>query len=254
MYTLKNLSSYYAKNKALNNISLGIYNNALISLIGSNGSGKTTLLRVLAGLQNYSGSALLNEREIKNYKRRDFSRLVSIMPSAKNFHPAYNFTAYEIISMSRLPFKNLFGKLNAHDENIIYSVSEMLDIKNLLHRNILTLSDGERQLILLASALAQNTNIIILDEPTSALDPDKAARVFKILRELAENKIIIAAVHDINISLAFSNYYIALKKGCLISHGLTQNLNAAVLEKLYNSRFENYFNNKGDVMWRAVPD
>ena len=259
MYKLKNLYSGYKNKIILKNITLEFSDlkGSLIALIGQNGGGKTTLLRVMSGLQKYSGSVLLNNREVKNYSRREFSKCVTFMMSTKNFNPVYPFTAREIISMGRMPYKNLFGRLNADDEKIINHVSEMLNVKKFLERNILELSDGERQLIFLASALVQNTDIIILDEPVSALDPDKSARVFKILSELAHSgKIIIAAVHDLNIAAAYSDFYIALNNGELISHGRTKNLNADILEKLYNAHFEKYFNNNNqdDVMWRVVPE
>ena len=176
------------------------------------------------------------------------------MMSSKNFNPAYPFTAREIISFGRLPFKNLFGILNADDEKIINHVSEMLNVKKFLDSNIMNLSDGERQLILLASALVQDTQTIILDEPVSALDPDKSARVFKILSELAsKGKTIIAAVHDINIATAYSDFYIALKSGEIISHGQIKNLNANILSRLYDINFTAY-THENKIMWHAEPE
>ena len=130
----------------------------------------------------------------------------------------------------------------------------MLNVKKFLDSNIMNLSDGERQLILLASALVQDTQTIILDEPVSALDPDKSARVFKILSELAsKGKTIIAAVHDINIATAYSDFYIALKSGEIISHGQIKNLNANILSRLYDINFTAY-THENKIMWHAEPE
>ena len=246
MYTIKNLYTDYKKNLILKNLSLEIPE-GLVTLIGSNGSGKTTLLNVLAGLKKYSGNVLLDGHEVKNISRKNFARSVSFVMSSKNFKPSYSFTVKEIISMGRLPFQNLFSRLSSDDEELIYNAASTLKISHLLTRNITTLSDGERQLTFIASALAQDTKIILLDEATNSLDPDKAARVLEILEKSGKN--IIMAVHDINIS---SDYYVALKNGNLISHG--KFLNESLLEELYNSKFISYFNSeRDDLMWRALP-
>lgn len=118
----------------------------------------------------------------------------------------------------------------------------------------MTLSDGERQLAFIACSLAQDTSIILLDEPTSALDPDKSAKVFALLKRLSDNgRSIIAAVHDINLSLSYSHYYIALKEGRLISHG--RKISGDVLRELYGAEFIPYHNyERNDSMWRALPE
>ncbi len=233
------------------NLNLNFPDGAFISLIGQNGSGKTTLLRALTGLQKYSGSIKLNNVEIKNYSRRNLAGYITLMQSSKNFNPVHPFNVKEIISMSRLHLKNLFSGLNSQDEQIILNSAKIAGVEKFLLRNIMTLSDGEKQLILFAGVLAQETQIILLDEPTSALDPDKSLKVFKILRELANNgKIIIAAVHDLNISAGFSDYYIGLKNGKLLFNG--KNLNANILKDLYNVNFEEYKNKSGGLIWLAI--
>lgn len=253
MYSLKNLSAGYSNFPVLKNLSLTLQENSFISLIGPNGSGKTTLLKVLAGLLDYSGSVKLHDKELRKISRKNFARSVGFVMSAKNFHPSSDFTVKEIIAMGRLPFMSLFSRLTPHDNEIIYSSADTLKISCILDRKILSLSDGQKQLTLLACVLAQKTKIILLDEPTSSLDPDKSAMVFSLLRKLADNgKLIIAAVHDINSAMPFSHGYLALKDGVLISHG--HKLNHEVLEKLYGTEFYAYYDEKGnESMWRALP-
>ncbi len=253
MYNVSNLSAGYGKNIVLKDISLEIQR-GFTSLIGPNGSGKSTLLRVLAGLKGYSGSVRLFGHEVRDIPRRKFARMVSTVMSDKGFSPSYPFTVKEIIAMGRLPYRGVFSGLTRNDENIIEHSAEILGISHLMGRDIITLSDGERQIVFIACAMAQDTGIILLDEPTSSLDPDRAARVFSLLRSLADGgKTVIAAVHDINASLPYSDCYIALHKGMLISHGLK--VNADVLMELYGTKFASYHNDeRNDEMWRALPE
>ena len=253
-YSLKNLCAGWDKisDPVLKNLSLQIPH-GLISIIGPNGSGKSTLLRVLAGLKGYSGSLTLQGREVSTLKRREFARTVSAVLSDKNLKPSYPFSVREIIAMGRLPYRGLFSRLTRNDITIIERSAEILGITHLLERDIMTLSDGERQTAFIACGLAQETSTLLLDEPTSSLDPDRSAKVFAVLRTLADGgRTVIAAVHDINLSLSFSDYYIALKNGVLISNGCK--ISADVLSGLYGTKFISYHNDeRNDLMWRALP-
>ena len=110
--------------------------------------------------------------------------------------------------------------------------------------------------MLIACGLAQDTDIMLLDEPANSLDPDKSARVYALLRMLADDgKSIIASVHDVNIPRAYSDYYIALKEGKLISHGDIRELDEEILHELYGVRFKAYYDNeRNGLMWRALPE
>ena len=253
MYSIKNLCASYGSKSVLRNITLDIPP-GLVSLIGPNGSGKSTLLRVLSGLMPYSGNVSLHGREVRSFTRRDFARNASFVMSSSSFKPSYPFSVREIIEMGRLPYRGVFDRLTKSDNNLINRSAEILGITHLLERDIMTLSDGERQLAFIACSLAQDTSIILLDEPTSALDPDKSAKVFALLKRLSDNgRSIIAAVHDINLSLSYSHYYIALKEGRLISHG--RKISGDVLRELYGAEFIPYHNyERNDSMWRALPE
>jgi len=249
IYTIKNLFANYGNNIILKNLNFCINSGALFSLIGANGSGKSTLLRVLAGLKFYSGSVKLFSHEVSKFNRKNFARSVSFVMSDKNFRPSYCFSVREIIALGRLPYRKLFSRLNDTDENLIIQAAEIMKISHLLGREITSLSDGERQLTFLAAALAQDTEILLLDEPTSALDPGKAAGVFEILRNLTnKGRTIITANHDINLSLEYSNYYIGIRNGELISLDKSENITPEILHKLYNSEFV------PSEMWRALPE
>ena len=252
MFSLHNLSSGYTNHVVLKNLSLAVSNHSLTLLIGPNGSGKSTLLRVLAGLLSYSGSAALSGSEIRDIPRKSFARSVSFMQSLSSISSSHSFTAEEIIFMSRLPFTSLFTGSDGRDDSRVMNVAQTLGISALLSRKFSSLSDGQKQLTLLAAALAQDTPVILLDEPTSSLDPDKSAMVFSRLRSLAENgRCIVAATHDYSASF-FAHEYIALKNGMLVSQGRT--LSEQVLSELYDAEFVPYYDKKGsDILWRALP-
>ena len=191
--------------------------------------------------------------EVRNIPRREFARNAAFVMSGNSLRPSYPFSVREIIEMGRLPYRGIFSRLTQSDIDAVNQSAEILGITHLLERDIMTLSDGERQLAFLACSLAQDTGIILLDEPTSALDPDKSAKVFALLRTLADGgRSIIAAVHDINLSLSYSDYYIALRDGELISHG--RKISGSVLRELYGTEFIPYNNKeRNDSMWRALP-
>ena len=282
-YSVRNLCACYGKKTVLRDLSLDIPP-GLVSLIGPNGSGKSTFLRVLAGLMAYSGNVILHDSapcealplsanrvppnlggmlsavkqrgdtsEVRNIPRREFARNAAFVMSGNSLRPSYPFSVREIIEMGRLPYRGIFSRLTQSDIDAVNQSAKILGITHLLERDIMTLSDGERQLAFLACSLAQDTGIILLDEPTSALDPDKSAKVFALLRTLADGgRSIIAAVHDINLSLSYSDYYIALREGELISHG--RKISGSVLRKLYGTEFIPYNNKeRNDSMWRALP-
>ena len=247
------LSASYGERLVLDGLHGEIPSGAMTTLIGPNGSGKSTLLRVLAGLQSYRGTLTLDGREARSLSRREFGRRVGVMP--QQFRTAYPFSVWEVIEMGRLPYRGLFAQGSAEDEGRIVAAAERVGIASLLPRRVTELSGGEAQRVLLASVLAQNPPILLLDEPTSALDPNQAARVFSVLRSLAqEGKTVVVAVHDLNAALPFSDAFMALRDGQLMAHGPVEALDGAVLEALYGAPFLLCRSERGDVLWRALAE
>ena len=253
MLSAVNISSTYADSSSmqesfsLKDISFSLRANSLTALIGPNGSGKTTLLRVIAHLKKYSGFVFINGQETARIPRKIFARYVSFTMSAQNFHPHYPYTIREILQL-QLQLQNV--PVN-HDAINYYA--DVLGIRDLLSRSVLTLSDGQRQLALIAASLVQDCPIMLLDEPASALDPDKTAQVFSLLKGMArQGKCIIASSHDINTAAAFADEYIALKDGVLLSR--SRKLDASLLHELYGVEFSPYYEMKGtDPMWHVSP-
>lgn len=252
-FHFEGLTSGYGRRAVLRGLDGDIPAGALTTLIGPNGSGKSTLLRALAGLQPYGGSVALMGREVRAVPRREFGRLVGVVP--QNFRPAYPFSVWEVVAMGRLPHQGLLSRMSPEDEERVEAAARRVGVEHLLSRSVTSLSGGEAQRVLLACVLAQDPPVFLLDEPTSALDPNQAAKVFSLLRELAyEGRTVVAVVHDINASLPFSDGYLALRDGRLVSRGPIGALDGTILRELYGAPFLSCRSERGDVMWCALAE
>ena len=208
MLKTNNLSVGYSKNNneqiVVSKINIDITENKLIALIGKNGSGKSTLLKTLIGLNpKLDGNIILHDKNIEEYNQKQLSTKIAYVSS--RIIEQNNLTVYNLISLGRLPYTNWFGYLTETDEQKIDEIINKLGISLLKNKEFSTLSDGEKQKVLIARALVQDTKIIILDEPSSHLDLAGKYELTSLLKTISENenKIIIFSSHDIN--TAFHN-------------------------------------------------
>jgi ABC-type cobalamin/Fe3+-siderophores transport system ATPase subunit len=219
-------------------------------LIGPNGCGKSTLIKALCGLLPYSGSLELDGREVRNIARKEFGRMVGVVPQNATFN--YRYTVYEVIGLGRLPHKSIFSQLNSGDDEKILGAAVKTGVDKLLFRDTSALSGGEKQRVMISMLLAQEPEIFLLDEPSSSLDPKHGIEVFSMLRGLAEiGKTVVAAVHDINTVQRFADDFIAIKDGRFLANGPVKKLDGEILHSLYETRFSPYFSEKGDIAWHA---
>ncbi len=208
----------------------------LIALIGVNGSGKSTLIRTLLKFQDYfSGDIIINDKSLNTYTNNELAENISYV--ASRLTEQNNITAKDLISLGRLPYTKWFGILSEDDKQIINDVINTLGIEKLAHKQFNNLSDGEKQKVLVARALAQNTELIILDEPTSHLDLPGKFELTGVLKKLTEenNKAIIFSTHDLNIAFANANIIWFIYENKLISGTPKQ-----IIE---NQNFRNIFKN-----------
>lgn len=178
----------------------------LVSLIGPNGSGKSTLLRTLAGLLNpLDGEIIINGQNLNRMKSREVARRLSVVLTDP-IQPG-NLTVYALVALGRYPYTGWLGKLSSGDHEKIQYALHATGAAHLATRNINALSDGEKQKVMIARALSQDTDLIILDEPTAHLDLPNRVEIIRLLKNLAAEtgKAIIMSTHELDLALQASD-------------------------------------------------
>lgn len=205
--TLSHLSvGYKVGHAVVSDINLTLQSGKLASLIGANGVGKSTLLKTLTGfLPKLEGSLLLDGKDISEFSQRALAQQISIVLTQKP--EVQNLTVEEIVGLGRSPYTGFFGKLHANDQQIVDESITAVGIEKLKNRMIQTLSDGERQKVMIAKALAQQTPVIFLDEPTAFLDFSSKVETFQLLQRMAHEmgKLVLLSTHDLELAVRFSD-------------------------------------------------
>ena len=205
--TLSHLSvGYKVGHTVVSDINLTLQSGQLACLIGENGVGKSTLLKTLTGfLPKLEGSLLLDGKDISEFSQRALARQISIVLTQKP--DVQNLTVEEIVGLGRSPYTGFFGKLHANDQQIVDESITAVGIEKLKNRMIQTLSDGERQKVMIAKALAQQTPVIFLDEPTAFLDFSSKVETFQLLQRMAHEmgKLVLLSTHDLELAVRFSD-------------------------------------------------
>lgn len=220
------------------------------AIIGPNGCGKSTLIKILSGALPYTGRLDLSRRALQSYSSRELGRRVGVVPQYTQF--AHEFSVYDVIGFGRLPYSSLFSPITEADEQVILAAARSVGVEPLLFRRISSLSGGERQRAVVAMVIAQEPEIFLLDEPTSSLDPMHSVKIFTILRELAQKgRTVVAAAHDINTAIAYSDDYIAMKNGEILETGDVRAIGPGLLGSLYDTVFYKYRSKSGEVAWHS---
>lgn len=207
------------------NVSFDLYMGELTCLLGSNGAGKSTLLRTLTALQApLSGKVILKGKDVREYTEQELSMLIGLVLTDKTV--SGGLTVAELVALGRHPYTGFFGRLSKFDYEIIEKA--MSDVCILHKRNsyIAELSDGERQKVMIAKALAQECPIIILDEPTAYLDIVNRIEITNLLHNLAltQNKTILLSTHDIELALTLSDRLWLLARENGLKCGVTEDI------------------------------
>lgn len=215
--SLSHLSvGYSLSHPVIYDIDLELKSGQLSCLIGENGIGKSTLLKTLTGfLPKLKGSVLFDNRDITSFSQRELARQVSIVLTQKP--DVQNLTIEEIIGLGRSPYTGFFGRLRIDDRIVVNDAIATMGIEKLRGRMIQTLSDGERQKVMIAKALAQETPVILLDEPTAFLDFPSKAETFQSLQRMAHerDKLILLSTHDLELAVRFADSLLEVKEGTL---------------------------------------
>lgn len=237
MIKINDISLSYDKINVLENVSLTLKENSFIGIIGKNGTGKSTLLKSIVGLlKPIKGNIFINDIDIYKTKKSVLAKKISFMPQTIQFD--FSFTVKDFVMFGRYPYISMFNLPTKQDFKVVDEIMEFTQIKEFANRNINELSGGEKQKVLLAQTLVQQTDIICLDEPTSHLDIGSQATIFKLLKMLNEkyNKTIITTVHDLNLAGEFCSDVVLLDNKKIFNFGSANEvLNYKDIEKVYNT-------------------
>jgi iron complex transport system ATP-binding protein len=218
-------------------MNLSIERGELVGVIGPNGAGKTTLLRLLAGLLVPSGGdVLLEGRTLGGMDSRDRARRISFM--TQDLSQVFPFTVMEILLMGRYPHLGRFQKEGAEDLARARRMLSYVGLSAIEERGFSALSGGERQLVLFAKALVQDTDALLLDEPSSNLDIHHQDRIFSMAQELArEGRAVVASVHNLSVAAQYCSRLVLLEKGRIASDGRPEQvLRSEILDGVYGIR------------------
>jgi iron complex transport system ATP-binding protein len=220
LFTIEHITAGYGSRDVIHDLSFGLEPGLFYGLIGPNGSGKTTLLDLMLGnLRPRCGTVLFRDRQVDHYSRRDLAREIALVP--QEFRINFDFTVFDIVMMGRHPHIPRFANPSAADRAIVDRVLAELEISALQERLVTQLSGGEKQRVIVARALAQDTPVLVLDEATSSLDIQHSLSIFQVLKKRCQEQgaTIIAAIHDLNFAAAYCDTILLLNQGQLVTIG-----------------------------------
>ncbi len=215
----QNLTYFYGKRLIVDKVDLEFHSGQVVSLLGPNGSGKTTLLKLLLGLlPPHQGMVLFRDRDIRSYRKKELARHMAYVPQVHR--DVFSFTVEDVVLMGRMPHHRL-GRPSTRDDRLAVTAAlERLHISSLKHRVYTELSGGERQLTLIARALAQGAEILIMDEPVNGLDYGNQMRLLRDISRLAhEGMTFIMTTHFPDHAMLTADRVILFKEGTVLGEG-----------------------------------
>jgi iron complex transport system ATP-binding protein len=237
--TVEDLSVSIGEAEILREVSLEVGRGEFLTVIGPNGAGKSTLLRCLDGiLAPSSGGVLIDGRSIEDYGRRELARTVSYVPQPDAGPLDYSVRSF--VEMGRFSHISAWAALTENDAKAVDGAMELTAVAELADRSMSSLSGGERQRASIAAALAQGGSVLLLDEPTSFLDYRHQVQILDLLDRLHDENgmTIVAVTHDLNSTVASSDWVLALKDGRVTATGKpAELLDADALAAIYDARF-----------------
>ncbi len=246
LYSINNVEFAYATNSfRLENINFKVRKKEFITIIGPNGSGKSTLLKLLSGaIKPVKGEIMLKGEDISEYSKKELARVIAIVTQFNTI--IYPLNVYEFVSLGRSPHLSYLGYESKKDKRIILESIEKVGLTSKIKSPVTEISGGEFQRALIARALTQEPEIILLDEATAHLDIKHQIEIFKLLEELnLEGMTIIFVSHNLNLPALHSRRFILMSEGKIFKDGATKDaLSGENLRKVFGVDF--LINQEGD--------
>ena len=217
--------SKYVRTVITEGVNASLHSGELTCLLGPNGAGKSTLLRTLSAFQPpLAGEILIEGRPLEEYSAAGLARVIGVVLTDRI--SLDNMTVHELVSMGRSPYTGFWGRLSLDDRRMVDHALDLVGIRDLSHRMVQTLSDGERQKMMIAKALAQETPIIFLDEPTAFLDYPSKVEIMQLLQRLAreEGKTVFLSTHDLELALQIADKVWLIDKTYGVNIGVPEDL------------------------------
>jgi iron complex transport system ATP-binding protein len=220
---INKLSFNYTSFPVLKDVDLTVDLGEILSIVGPNGSGKSTFLKCINRiLKTKQNTVLIDGKDTSKINLKELSKIMGYVP--QNSTSTFPFTVFDVVLMGRKPY--IHWSLSERDYEIVAETLDFLGIDELAMRHFNELSSGEQQKVIIARALAQQPQILLLDEPTSNLDIKHQLEILNILRCLAQSKhcSVIVAMHDLNLASRFSDRLLIIKQGCIFAVGTPESV------------------------------
>lgn len=250
---VQDLCFSYGSRNILKNISFTVEQGELISVLGPNGVGKSTLFQCMLGiLSSFTGIIKINNQNVASMHARALSKYIAYIP--QSHYPAFNYSVLDMVLMGTTAQLSPFASPGKSQVAIAMKALERIGIDHFAQRDYMHISGGERQLVLIARALAQQSRILIMDEPTANLDYGNQIRVLTQIKSLSqEGYTVIQSTHNPEQSYMFSKRIIAMLDGKLIAHGAPKDvLTSNMIQTLYgiDTNVESLY---GDMIRVCIP-
>lgn len=232
--TVSGLTCGYGSHPVLKDVSFSVGENTLLCVLGPNGVGKSTMFKcILRLLTKYDGSITVNGADTKKLSPKELASMVAYIPQSHT--PTFNYSVLDMVLMGTSAQGSFFASPNRKQREFAINAMEMMGISHLMDRGYLHLSGGERQLVLIARAVAQQAKILIMDEPTSNLDYGNQIRVLNAVKQLTQNGYtIIQSTHNPDQAFLYADEVLALRRNTKSAYGKPKDLiSEGMIQELY---------------------
>ncbi len=244
MLKLENINFSYAKQKILHEINFHLKEHEFIGIIGPNGSGKSTLLKNISKLLDPDeGYIYLDKNLLNDYSYQELAKKMAVVPQDTNV--SFNFTVYDLVMMGRNPYQDRWGRVSKEDKKKVEEALQLTDTAKFKDKSIKNLSGGERQRVIIARAIVQEPELLLLDEPTASLDINYQRNIFDLISDLNEEleMAVLAVSHDLNLISQYCERLILLHKGKIYSMGEVEEvITKANISEVYNTDVDIKYN------------